>query len=392
MSASPCAVRRGRSSFSNSQAKEHRRPRHRGRQHRRDRGRGVNGSRARSSATGSRRSLPGSSARARSRTPRRSARRSRSSSPSTSSRRTSGSASPTSASPSARCACRRSRTRDELETAIRFQAQDHIPMPLDQAVLDWEVDRPHDERERRAAGRRRRRRGAPRHDQPLLEARRDGGPAAGRHRPLRLRDDPRPAGGGPRRGRRGRVRRRPTVSYEERVAAAGRGRRARAPTTPETQPSTGAALLQPRRRHQPRGRAGQLLPLHPDLAVRDRGHRAEARRAPPARRSSTRASGSSTSASSSPVEEIEGDPETVARRPRGARRGRRQARRRAAALARVLRRPGGRRRGRGRSSPAVPGTTIPGLVERLQRDLGHPFSVGRPGRARRSSTRRRPPA
>ena len=29
--------------------------------------------------------------------------------------------------------------RDELETAVRFQAQDHIPMPLDQAVLDWQV-------------------------------------------------------------------------------------------------------------------------------------------------------------------------------------------------------------------------------------------------------------
>jgi type IV pilus assembly protein PilM len=28
---------------------------------------------------------------------------------------------------------------DELATAIRFQAQDHVPMPLDQAVLDWEV-------------------------------------------------------------------------------------------------------------------------------------------------------------------------------------------------------------------------------------------------------------
>jgi type IV pilus assembly protein PilM len=28
---------------------------------------------------------------------------------------------------------------EELETAIRFQAQDHIPMPLEQAVLDWEV-------------------------------------------------------------------------------------------------------------------------------------------------------------------------------------------------------------------------------------------------------------
>jgi type IV pilus assembly protein PilM len=27
----------------------------------------------------------------------------------------------------------------ELETAIRFQAQDHIPMPLDDAVLDWQV-------------------------------------------------------------------------------------------------------------------------------------------------------------------------------------------------------------------------------------------------------------
>jgi len=29
--------------------------------------------------------------------------------------------------------------RDELETAVRFQAQDHIPMPLDQAILDWQV-------------------------------------------------------------------------------------------------------------------------------------------------------------------------------------------------------------------------------------------------------------
>jgi type IV pilus assembly protein PilM len=27
----------------------------------------------------------------------------------------------------------------ELQTAIQFQAQDHIPMPLDQAVLDWQV-------------------------------------------------------------------------------------------------------------------------------------------------------------------------------------------------------------------------------------------------------------
>lgn len=27
----------------------------------------------------------------------------------------------------------------ELEAGIRFQARDHIPMPLDQAVLDWRV-------------------------------------------------------------------------------------------------------------------------------------------------------------------------------------------------------------------------------------------------------------
>jgi type IV pilus assembly protein PilM len=27
----------------------------------------------------------------------------------------------------------------ELETAIRFQAQDHLPMPLDQAVLEWQI-------------------------------------------------------------------------------------------------------------------------------------------------------------------------------------------------------------------------------------------------------------
>lgn len=40
---------------------------------------------------------------------------------------------------------------DELETAVRFQAADHIPMPLEQAVLDWEVvghsTGPNDERQ-----------------------------------------------------------------------------------------------------------------------------------------------------------------------------------------------------------------------------------------------------
>lgn len=32
--------------------------------------------------------------------------------------------------------------REELEAAIRFQAPDHIPMPLEQAVLDWQVADP----------------------------------------------------------------------------------------------------------------------------------------------------------------------------------------------------------------------------------------------------------
>ena len=36
---------------------------------------------------------------------------------------------------------------DELETAIRFQATDHIPMPLEQAVLDYEVVGKHNDME-----------------------------------------------------------------------------------------------------------------------------------------------------------------------------------------------------------------------------------------------------
>ncbi len=35
-------------------------------------------------------------------------------------------------------AARRSTIRKELDAAVRFQAQDAIPMPLDQAVLDYQ--------------------------------------------------------------------------------------------------------------------------------------------------------------------------------------------------------------------------------------------------------------
>ncbi len=59
--------------------------------------------------------------------------------------------------------CRRSRTRKELEAAVRFQAQDELPMPLDQAVIDYQplgvVETPDGPRQRVAA-----RRGPPRHD------------------------------------------------------------------------------------------------------------------------------------------------------------------------------------------------------------------------------------
>ena len=50
----------------------------------------------------------------------------------------------------------------ELETAIRFQAQDHIPMSLEDAVLDWQVLEPDAELRQQRTDRRRRRRRPPR--------------------------------------------------------------------------------------------------------------------------------------------------------------------------------------------------------------------------------------
>ena len=80
----------------------------------------------------------------------------------------------------------------ELETAIRFQAQDHIPMSLEDAVLDWQVLEADAELRRSgqtdvvvAAARRET-------VQSLTEALQSRRPEAGRHRRLRLRDDPRP--------------------------------------------------------------------------------------------------------------------------------------------------------------------------------------------------------
>ena len=81
------------------------------------------------------------------------------------------------------------RDQAELEAAIRFQAQDQIPMPLDQAVLDWQVIPPAPGVEAQAL------------EVVVVAARRDmlqkaiergarRRPAPRRYRPLRLRPDP----------------------------------------------------------------------------------------------------------------------------------------------------------------------------------------------------------
>ena len=80
---------------------------------------------------------------------------------------------------------------NELDAAVRFQAQEQIPMPLDQAVLDHRVVGGVPAQEGvAAADRRRRRRRPPRHDRRPARAAAQRRPRAGRRRPLRLRPDP----------------------------------------------------------------------------------------------------------------------------------------------------------------------------------------------------------
>ena len=154
-----------------------------------------------------------------------------------------------------------------------------IPMPLDQAVLDWQVVGHRTTENGEPPDRRRRRRGAPRHDQLAARGgRRSAGlrpvgidlSAFGMIRALRRRA---------RRGRRADFVAAPHSRLRGARRPAGR-RRTAVPGRRPAAPAAGAALLQPRRRHQPRRRPQGALPLHPHLAVRDRGHRPAARRAP----------------------------------------------------------------------------------------------------------------
>ena len=368
------------------QGKERRRPRHRGRQRRRDRGRRQR-QRADRPATGSRRSPRASSARARSPTPRRSPRRSRTSSPSTSSRRTSASGSPTSASPCARCSCRRSTTptssRPRSASRPRTTSRCRSTRRCSTGRSIGHTDGDNGERRVEVVV------VAARADMVVDAARgaRQGRPAAGRDRPLGVRHDPGARGGEPRRRRRRRVRRR-AGTYEEASRAAGDADQpAASPSAPRTaqlycnlgdvanlavaQGSTclftrispfgieGIAQKLAERRQLTLEHARQWL-VHVGLAGPGRGDRGRpARPCRHPRGRSTRAPASSPTSC-------------------GSRSSTTAPRRRAVAVEGIV--------------ACGPGTTIPGLVERLQRDLGHPVRGRPPGGARAARRGRGGPA
>ncbi len=262
--------------------------------------------------------------------------------------------------------------RDELETAIRFQAQDHIPMPLDQSVLDWQVvghstDENGERKVEVVAV-------AARRDMiaQLLEALSIAGRAADRHRPFRFRHDPRACP-------RGRLSRRPwPVRVRPVIRGAGR-QPMRAAPRPSRWPRT-----------TPRAKLFCNLGDVTNLAVArgssclftriaSFGVEGIAQKLAERRRLTVEHSRQWLThvGLEQPVEAIEGDPEHVAGRSRVPCRRRRAARGRASGFDGLL-------LGHDGAVPIEgvvvcgPGTRIPGMVERLQRSLGHAFSVAKP--------------
>ncbi len=265
----------------------------------------------------------------------------------------------------------------ELETAIRFQAQEHVPMPLDQAVLDWEV-----------IGHRTTENGEPRVEVVVVAARRDminllleavekaGLRAVGidlsAFGMIRALKEAGRAGVGATDFVAA-----PTVSYEERVAQRAAGGEPVAPTTPDTQPVQPAQLY---------CNLGDVV----NLAVAQGASCLFTRISPLgiegiAQRLAERRQLNLIHARQwlvhvglqAPVEEIEGDEETV----RATREALDEGAGKLADEIRLSLEFYGAQEGAVAVDGIVacgPGTTIPGLVERLQRDLGHPFSVGRP--------------
>ena len=195
----------------------------------------------------------------------------------------------------------------ELDAAMRFRAQDEIPMPLDEAVLDHRV-----------LGKRNGPEGDRQMEVLAVAARRDmvishapgyaqGGTGASRHRPLGLRNDPRAL-----------------VSTRRRWARPRRPRSTAISATSPTWPSPGAAS------------ASSPASAHS-------GSRRSPSGSPSARASRWRmrvtADRGRSRGSARPVR---GGRRHLGRQgPRGARGGREQAGRRAAHVARLLRRAGG---------------------------------------------------
>jgi type IV pilus assembly protein PilM len=264
----------------------------------------------------------------------------------------------------------------ELETAIRFQAQEHVPMPLDQAVLDWEV-----------IGHRTTENGEPRVEVVVVAARRDminllleaveraGLRAVGidlsAFGMIRALKEAGRAGVGATDFVAA-----PTVSYEERVAQQAAGGEP-APIAPDTQPVQPAQLY---------CNLGDVV----NLAVAQGASCLFTRISPLgiegiAQRLAERRQLNLIHARQwlvhvglhAPVEEIEGDEQTV----RSTREALDEGAGKLADEIRLSLEFYGAQEGAVSVDGIVacgPGTTIPGLVERLQRDLGHPFSVGRP--------------
>ena len=260
---------------------------------------------------------------------------------------------------------------DELENAIRFQAQDHIPMPLDQAVLDWEVigHTTSDNGERRVevvvvAARR---------DMvsTLLDAVDKAGLSPVGHRSLGVRHDPGAAG----RSAPGSGRRRSSPRRHPRGTS-------RAIAAPTSRPPS------PRRRGWRSSTATSATSIN--LAVAQGSNCLFTRISPfgiegVAQKLAQRRELTLEHARqwlihvglAKPLEEVDGDTQTVAATRQVLEEG-------AGKLADELR-LSLEYYGAQEAAVAVegivacgPGTMIPGLIERLQGDLGHPFSVGRP--------------
>jgi type IV pilus assembly protein PilM len=264
----------------------------------------------------------------------------------------------------------------ELETAIRFQAQEHVPMPLDQAVLDWEV-----------IGHTTSENGEPRVEVVVVAARRDminsllealeraGLRAVGidlsAFGMIRALQEAGHAGVGATDFVAA-----PTLSYEERLAQQAAGG--------EVAPAaTGAQPAQPAQLYCNLGDVVNLAVAQGSSCLFTRistlGIEGIAQRLAERRQLNLIHARQWLVhvGLQAPVEEIEGDEETV----RATREALDEGAGKLADEIRLSLEFYGAQEAAVAVSGIVacgPGTTIPGLVERLQRDLGHPFSVGRP--------------